>query len=308
MLGTGITLTSLAGPTTIAQASRTQSDVFDLVYQSFLVLGTIVGVVVISYLLYNAYKYSADEETPEKRYDIDADAIEEDDGGKKVARPELGQLPSEADGSSGSKVFLSFAISAVIVLGLVIFAYWNLLYVEGIAASPEGEGNLEGAGEPPTGEAATQAGGEDNNALAIEVTGQQFFWEYTYPSGETFESNYTGGEGLVVPEGRTVVMYVTSCAPGECDGDVWHNWGTSEFRARADALPGQYTTTWFQPEQTGSFEVVCYELCGGGHSAMRGEDIEVVSEDEFRDWCTENSCMDEQVMNDWLERTGGDSE
>ena len=40
-----------------AQVSRTPADVFDNLYLVFLVLGTLVGVVVISYTVYNAYKY-----------------------------------------------------------------------------------------------------------------------------------------------------------------------------------------------------------------------------------------------------------
>ena len=51
-----------------AQVSRTPADVFDNLYLVFLVLGTLVGVVVISYTVYNAYKYRASDPDAEGRY------------------------------------------------------------------------------------------------------------------------------------------------------------------------------------------------------------------------------------------------
>ncbi len=84
--------------------------VFDRIFTVFLLLGTLVGVVVIAYMLYNAYKYR--------------DTGEADD----VDRPALGELP--ADGGKGKKLFTSFALSAVIVISLVAWTYGTLLYVE----------------------------------------------------------------------------------------------------------------------------------------------------------------------------------
>jgi cytochrome c oxidase subunit 2 len=84
--------------------------VFERIFVVFLVLGTLVGVVVIAYMLYNAYKYR--------------DTGEADD----VDRPTLGELP--AGGGKGKKLFTSFALSAVIVISLVAWTYGTLLYVE----------------------------------------------------------------------------------------------------------------------------------------------------------------------------------
>jgi cytochrome c oxidase subunit 2 len=84
--------------------------VFDRIFAVFLILGTLVGAVVIAYMLYNAYKYR--------------DTGEEDD----VDRPTLGELPT--GGGKGKKLFTSFAISAVIVISLVAWTYGTLLYVE----------------------------------------------------------------------------------------------------------------------------------------------------------------------------------
>ena len=86
--------------------------VFDRIFLVFLALGTLVGVVVIGYMLYNAYKYR------------DRDGRGDED----VERPSVGELPTGSGG--GKKLFTSFALSTVIVISLVAWTYGALLYVE----------------------------------------------------------------------------------------------------------------------------------------------------------------------------------
>jgi cytochrome c oxidase subunit 2 len=212
----------------IPEGSRVE--VFQSIYWVFLGLGTAVGIVVIGYMLYNAYKYRDDG------------SVDEDDD-----RPELGELPT--GGGKGRKLFLSFALSAVIVVSLVVWTYGTLLYVENAAA---GDTGIDG-----------------EESLEVEVVGHQFFWEYEYPNGAATTR-------LVVPEDRTVKLNVTSA-------DVWHNFGVPEFRVKTDAIPGQYTSTWFIAEETGNYTAQCYELCGSGHSAMKG-DVRVMTQENFQDW------------------------
>jgi cytochrome c oxidase, subunit II len=90
----------------------TREFVFQRIFTVFLVLGTLVGVVVIGYMLYNAYKYRAG-----------ADHADE-----AVDRPALGELPEGSGG--GRKLFTSFALSTVIVVSLIAWTYGTLLYVE----------------------------------------------------------------------------------------------------------------------------------------------------------------------------------
>jgi cytochrome c oxidase subunit 2 len=277
MLVTGTTVLSLLGDATVAQASQTQSDIFGRLFTAFLILGTIVGTVVITYILYNAYKYRSDTETPEGQYDI-----EEETGEQSVARPTLGEIPTGVGKAGGKKLFLSFGISAIIVVSLVTFAYWNLLLVEGTPS--------------------------DSNDLEVGVEANQYKFTYEYPSGEEFSN-------LRVPADRVITMNVTSCDPGECgdpsEGEnvnVWHTWSAPDLGASADAIPGMYNEAWFQAEETGNYRAVCRELCGPQHSTMNyPEDIKVLGEEEFRSWCTDNNCMDEEKLDSWLEDTGGES-
>jgi len=95
----------------------TRVEVFRQIFTVFLILGTLVGVVVIGYMLYNAYKYR----------DGDGRAEETD-------MPRVGELPT--GGSGGRKLFFSFGLSTIIVISLIAWTYGTLLYVE---ENPPGE-------------------------------------------------------------------------------------------------------------------------------------------------------------------------
>ena len=67
-----------------------------------------------------------------------------------------------------------------------------------------------------------------------------------------------GGE-LHLPLDRPVKVLLRSI-------DVLHDFYVPEFRAKMDMVPGVVTYFWFTPTRTGTFEVLCFELCGTGHS------------------------------------------
>ena len=256
MLGTGNTLLSALRRVPVAQVDQTQVDVFGNLFTAFVALGTLVGTIVISYTVYNAYKYRSKSGDAEGRYDINETSPE---GDYDVARPQRGEIPTGQGKGGGKKLFMSFGLSAFLVLGLIIYSYSLLLAVEDTSQNHE-------------------------DALEIQVTGYQFGWDYEYTasgleSGD-YDVNIDGVEAdddaLVVPRGEVVQLNVTS-------RDVMHNYGIPEFRAKTDAMPGDYTQTWFQPEKTGVFRANCYELCGQGHSNMHG-DVVVLEPDEFREW------------------------
>jgi len=213
-----------------AQDWRTQADVFRELFFVFLVVGTVVGVVVVTYTLYNLYKNR--------------------DGGDREGfdAPQLGELPTGQSGGKSSKLFLSFGLSAIIVISLVVYSYGLLLYVE----------------EGPSNDV------QDETDMNVEVVGLQFIWQFNYENGVQ-----TTGT-LRVPKGEVVRLDVTS-------GDVWHNFGVPELRIKADAIPGDHAQTWFIADETGTYTAKCYELCGSGHSQMTAE-VVVMEEDEFNDW------------------------
>lgn len=53
--------------------------------------------------------------------------------------------------------------------------------------------------------------------------------------------------------------------------DVLHDFYVPQFRAKMDMVPGMITHFWVTPTRTGTFDVLCFELCGTGHYDMRGK-------------------------------------
>ena len=68
--------------------------------------------------------------------------------------------------------------------------------------------------------------------------------------------------------------------------DVLHDFYVPQFRAKMDLVPGMVTYFWLTPTRTGTFEILCAELCGIGHSDMRGYVI-VEEEEDYRAWLAE---------------------
>jgi cytochrome c oxidase subunit 2 len=56
-----------------------------------------------------------------------------------------------------------------------------------------------------------------------------------------------------------------------------------EFRAKMDMIPGMITYFWFTPTRTGTFEILCAELCGVGHPQMRGT-VVVDNDADYQTW------------------------
>ena len=101
----------------------------------------------------------------------------------------------------------------------------------------------------------------DNEALAsdrlvVNVTAQQFAWDFAYPDGNV------GSGDLRVPVGRQVELKMRS-------KDVIHDFYVKEFRVKQDVVPGITTRLVFNPTRVGTFQVICAELCGVGHGVMR---------------------------------------
>ncbi|MDB6118555.1 MAG: cyoA, partial [Verrucomicrobiaceae bacterium] len=62
----------------------------------------------------------------------------------------------------------------------------------------------------------------------------------------------------------------------------------TQMRAAQDAIPGAKAHMWFKPVKLGTWDVICGQLCGVGHSQMKAT-LEVVSQKEFDDWSKEQS-------------------
>jgi cytochrome c oxidase subunit 2 len=65
--------------------------------------------------------------------------------------------------------------------------------------------------------------------------------------------------------------------------DVLHDFTVPQFRVKMDLVPGMVTYLWLTPTLTGEYEILCEELCGVAHYAMRSRVI-VTEPDEFKSW------------------------
>ena len=111
----------------------------------------------------------------------------------------------------------------------------------------------------------------------VEVTSQQFAWSFTYNEGGR---ELTTGE-LVLPVDQTAELRLSA-------RDVIHSFWVPEWRVKKDAVPGIVTDILVTPTQLGRFPVICTELCGLGHAAMRARAV-VVEEEEFERWLEEQA-------------------
>jgi len=108
------------------------------------------------------------------------------------------------------------------------------------------------------------------DAMDVYVVGKQWMWQFSYPEGP-------GSVGvLYVPAGEPIRLHLTS-------RDVIHSFFVPEFRIKRDAVPGMYTTIWFQADEPGVYLALCAELCGIGHSEMRAG-VVVLSPEEYQLW------------------------
>jgi cytochrome c oxidase subunit 2 len=111
------------------------------------------------------------------------------------------------------------------------------------------------------------------NTMDVRVVGEQFTWTFHYKGsdGKDVISNQ-----LYLPNDRPVLFTVQS-------KDVLHDFWVPAFRMKIDAVRGIDTHVRVTPNRIGDYPVVCAELCGIGHAAMR-QTAHVVTADQFQQW------------------------
>jgi cytochrome c oxidase subunit 2 len=158
-------------------------------------------------------------------------------------------------------------------------------------------------------------GDAPRDSQVIEITGSQFKWEFRYPGkdnilgkkyfkkvddaannplGQLWEDPanhddiYVSGEPMHLVVNKPVKLVINA-------KDVIHDVGLVHFRMKMDAVPGTPTTMWFTPTKTTKqkqeedgnpnfvYEISCDQMCGKGHTGMRGEII-VETQPEYDAW------------------------
>ncbi|NIP19110.1 MAG: c-type cytochrome [Xanthomonadales bacterium] len=154
----------------------------------------------------------------------------------------------------------------------------------------------------------------------VEVVGQQWHWSYRYPGEDgvlgksdiarmSVENPFgidpddpNGLDDVLVadpefrlPLDRPVKLLLRS-------KDVLHDFAVPQFRVKMDLVPGLVSYLWLTPTRTGTFEVMCEELCGIAHHTMRGS-VMVQSQEDFNTWLAAQPTFAER-----LARPAGDAQ
>ena len=108
------------------------------------------------------------------------------------------------------------------------------------------------------------------NAMNIYVVGKQWMWKAEHPGGQ-HEIN-----SLHIPVGRPIQLTLIS-------QDVFHSFSIPAFRVKREAIPGRYTSVWFEATTPGTYHLFCTQYCGTNHSAMIG-DIVVLKPEDYKKW------------------------
>src|SRR3972149_974347 len=118
--------------------------------------------------------------------------------------------------------------------------------------------------------------------VVVEVMGKQFNWEVTYPGPDGkfgTADDYKIDNEVHVPVNKNVRVILKS-------REVIHSFFLPQLRLKQDTVPGREIGAWFNPTKPGKYEIPCAELCGFGHSGMRGW-LFVHTPEEYGEWMKE---------------------
>lgn len=118
----------------------------------------------------------------------------------------------------------------------------------------------------------------------IQAIGKQWAWDFNYLDDDVYsvgvQAKLTGEPGveetlptLYLPVGESVDVQLNS-------RDVIHSFWIPAFLFKQDMIPGRTTHIQFVPQQEGTYQGKCAELCGEYHSAMLFN-VKVVTREEY---------------------------
>lgn len=219
-------------------------------------------------------------------------------------------------GTIDNTVHITFWVTGIVFIAVNLFLAYVIIkyrHKKGQKAHYEPENKkLEGwlTGITAVGVAAMLAPGlfvwadfvePPEDAAEVEVVGQQWSWSFRYPGadgvfGSTDVSNMSvenpfginpedpAGQDDVLVNDNTVHVPVNKSMKFLLRSkDVLHDFAVAQFRVKMDLVPGMVTYVWATPTRTGKFDILCQELCGLAHYAMRGA-IQVDEQDDFQAW------------------------
>ena len=147
-------------------------------------------------------------------------------------------------------------IPTILVTGLGIWSVFTLFYVE----------------VPP----------DATDALHVNVTGHQWWFEFEYPDAGNGKHIITANE-LRIPVDRPIILKLES-------DDVIHSFWVPKLAGKIDMVPTHVNKMWFQADSDKIEDELpvtlygqCAELCGLAHALMRFR-VTVMDQADFDSW------------------------
>ncbi|MFC7061333.1 cytochrome c oxidase subunit II [Halobacillus seohaensis] len=133
----------------------------------------------------------------------------------------------------------------------------------------------------------------DDNVTSIEVTGNQFWWHFSYIDDEISTS-----QDLYIPTGERVYLDMKS-------SDVIHSFWVPSIAGKMDTNPGDNDNTMYlEAYEEGVYWGKCAELCGESHSLMDFRVI-AVSPEEYDQWKEDMQNVDPEAEPETAEAQEG---
>ena len=128
----------------------------------------------------------------------------------------------------------------------------------------------------------------DDTECVVNVTGQQWWWEYDYPvdADGMICGEYQNSNGTTVPiitSGQMVIPTDTNVLIRGTSRDVIHSFWVPKLNGKRDMVPGRVHTWRFQAWEPGIYAGQCAEFCGLSHANMRME-IVALDPPDFQAW------------------------
>lgn len=133
--------------------------------------------------------------------------------------------------------------------------------------------------------------GTDDDSASVEVTGRQFEWRIKYAGEDgvlgTPDDLHTVND-LWLPVDEQATIAIKSM-------DVLHSFFVPNVRVKHDVVPGMKQYVWFTPVKTGTYDIVCAELCGWGHYKMKGR-LTVATRSDYEAWLEKLAAEQNQAV------------
>jgi cytochrome c oxidase subunit II len=146
-------------------------------------------------------------------------------------------------------IYIGTGLTVAVLIGVLV---WTMTTVAAVVHPPE---------EP---------------ALALDITGHQWWWEVRYLDKDHPSNVFTTANEIHIPVGKPVRINLQAA-------DVIHSFWVPALSGKTDMIPGQVNTIWLQADRPGAYRGQCTEYCGQQHAHMA---FTVVADDQpaFETW------------------------